>query len=65
MGYILNAKGDKCSRMDGKNLTQVWLDNHKENNAIFAVDNAGFDAAGEDTDYLLGITIPSSISISK
>lgn len=65
LGYVQNAKEDKCSRLDGKNLTQVWLDNHKEDNAVFAVDNAGFNAAGNDTDYLLGIPISSSVSVFK
>lgn len=55
MGYVHNITKEKCSRGDNFDLTETWLKDHENSNAVFAINNGDLDKVDENTEYLLGI----------
>lgn len=43
-----------CTREDGLNLTNAWIENHSNSSYVFATTNEELDQVTDDTEYLLG-----------
>lgn len=57
LGHTLEHTSS-CTRQDGLNLTDAWIQNHYNSNYVFATNNEELSKVNEDTEYLLGIFSP-------
>ncbi|KAH0820285.1 hypothetical protein GEV33_002506 [Tenebrio molitor] len=55
MFYIADLSDGECIRSDGLNLTQTWIENHKDFKSAFVTNNEGLEKVSDDVDYLLGL----------
>lgn len=53
MGHTMEHTSS-CTREDGLNLTNAWIENHSNSSYIFATNNEELNQVTDDTEYLLG-----------
>ncbi|KAJ8914775.1 hypothetical protein NQ315_013278 [Exocentrus adspersus] len=57
LGHTLEYT-DVCTRNDGLNLTNTWIEDHSNSSYVFATNNGELNTVTDDTEYLLGIFSP-------